>query len=212
MLLPFAVQAQQPVGSLSFKPEAGITFAKISTTTFQPGATAGFSYEYQITPLMGLSAGLNYTMQHTKYPDYTCAYVYTPQSIFSSYIGDYTLEYIDDKVKLGYIGIPILAHYYFYQGLALKAGLQPAFLVRAKRKATKAGSRPIDEDIRSDLNVLDIAIPLGLSYEWNNGLYLEGRYHIGITKINKHSNFRPAQKDGYRSLMQLSVGYRLKVR
>ena len=44
----------------------------------------------------------------------------------------YKAKGADYNCNLDYIDIPILANYYLFPGFAVKAGVQPSFLVRAK--------------------------------------------------------------------------------
>ena len=56
---------------------------------------------------------------------------------------------------------------------------------------------------------VDISIPIGLSYEFNNHLVLDARYNLGLTKVNKESY--PGEKDSKNSVFCLSLGYKIKL-
>ena len=83
--------------------------------------------------------------------------------------------------------MPITLNYYPVAGLALKAGLQPGFLV--------------NKDDMDDAKTVDLSIPVGLSYEYQ-GLVFDARYNIGCTKVFKHSD------EGYNNVIQITVGYK----
>ena len=89
----------------------------------------------------------------------------------------------------GYINIPVTLNYYLSRGFALKAGLQPGFMV--------------SKDNVSDVNTFDLAVPVGMSYEYGN-FVIDGRYNIGVTKVPKHS-------DGYTNVLQFTIGYKFKM-
>lgn len=68
------------------------------------------------------------------------------------------------------------------KNFALKAGIQPGFMVNK-------------DDVRH-VNTFDFAIPVGMSYEFDN-FVIDGRYNIGVTKVPKHG-------DGYTNVVQLT--------
>ena len=76
--------------------------------------------------------------------------------------------------KLDYINIPILANFYVAKGFALKIGLQPGFLVSA--------------DNKDAFESFNLSMPIGLSYEFKNGITLDLRGTPGLTAINKNSS------------------------
>ena len=92
----------------------------------------------------------------------------------------------DFKWNPGYINVPITLNYYPVAGLALKAGLQPGFLV--------------NKDDMDDAKTVDLSIPVGLSYEYQ-GIVFDARYNIGVTKLA--DNY-----DHYNNVIQITVGYK----
>ena len=100
--------------------------------------------------------------------------------------------------KVDFINIPILANFYVAKGFALKVGLQPGFLVTAK-----AGGN----DFKDDCNTFNFAIPLGLSYEFANGITLDLRGAASLTKLNKNSGIKWYNDGG-----MLTVGYKFELK
>lgn len=80
-------------------------------------------------------------------------------------------------------------NYYVAQGLALKAGIQPGFMV---------GKDDMPDEL---VKTFDLSVPVGLSYEYSN-LVFDARYNIGCTKVFKHSD------EGYNNVIQITVGYK----
>ncbi len=78
--------------------------------------------------------------------------------------------------QVDFINIPVLANFYVAKGFALKIGLQPGFVVSA------------DKGIKDDCNTFNLALPVGLSYEFKNGITLDLRGAAAITKLNKNGN------------------------
>jgi len=81
--------------------------------------------------------------------------------------------------KLDYINIPVLVNFYVAKGFALKIGLQPGFLINAKYEST---------DNKSDCESFNLSMPIGLSYEFANGITLDLRGTPALTAVNKNSN------------------------
>ena len=109
----------------------------------------------------------------------------------------------DLKSNVDYINIPILANAYLFKGFAVKVGLQPGFLVRAKEKYSNGGIA-VDRDMKEFCNKVDLSIPLGISYEYANFVF-DARYNWGLTKLFKDD---ARDKKSHNSVFMLSVGYK----
>lgn len=166
--------AQKEAGSFSVTPKVGVNFATVmddNNSKMKADVTVGAEVDYLFTTKFALSAGVLYSGQGAK--------------IESDY-GNY-------KGHLNYLNVPILANFYVAQGFALKAGVQPGFLLSAKSEGI---------DIKSNINSVDLSIPVGLSYEIYK-IVVDARYNVGVTKINKKG-------DRYQrnSVIQITLGYR----
>ncbi|MBR7031181.1 MAG: PorT family protein, partial [Prevotella sp.] len=164
LLLSVCTNAQNAVGSWSLQPKAGINLATMTNddeAKTRIAFVAGAELEYQATPLLSVSAGALYSQQGS----------------------DADSQGMNGTIKMDYVNIPILANYYVTKGLAVKVGIQPGFLVNDKVKVSANGvsaevglkdaykAAGIDADISS----FDLAIPLGISYEFNH-VVLDARY------------------------------------
>ena len=174
--------AQYSAGDFTIQPKVGLN---VSSTTgdgaeYKAGFVGGAELEYHVSPLFGISGGLLYSMQGAKVKD------------------------TDVKMNLDYLNIPILANVYVVEGLALKAGIQPAFNVSNK---VKADGVSVDYDKYAPdgakIKTFDFAIPVGLSYEYQ-GFVLDARYNIGLTKISEAG-------DAKNSVFQITLGYKFKL-
>ena len=96
---------------------------------------------------------------------------YSRQGVSFGKTGD-----VRSKTRLNYLNVPILANYYIFDGLAVKAGIQPGFLLKAKNN---------DVDVKAAYKKADVAVPVGVSYLFNCGLILDARYNIGLTSLAK---------------------------
>lgn len=170
--------AQSEVGSFSVTPKVGINLATVTGSGDQKmkvGIAAGAEAAYQATDAFAVSLGAMYSAQGCKI----------------------------DEVKLNqnYLNIPILANYYVTKGLAIKAGVQPAFLLSAKAKGNGG-----EEDMKDRCKSFDFSIPVGLSYEISN-VVIDARYNIGLTQIQKKIEFEGESKSK-NSVFQITVGYK----
>jgi hypothetical protein len=157
LLSSVATFAQHATGSVSIKPEVGMTIADLTDwdgTDSRIGLAAGAEFEFQATDMVSISAGALYSMLGTKYNSVT--------------------------YKNDYINVPILANVYVAKGLAVKLGVQPGFNVNSKSLIKTAVGNLSQQE--SDVKSVDFSIPVGLSYEFNN-FVIDGRYNFGLTKV-----------------------------
>lgn len=190
LMLSVGAFAQHEVGSLTIQPKVGLNIANYTDSDDSDpriGLAAGAEFEYQITEMFSLSAGLIYSMQGAKESA-------TEQGVK-----------VKMTAKTDYINIPILANIYVAKGFALKLGIQPGFNVNSSYTASAQG---IDvsgslSDLGVDIKSFDFAIPVGLSYEFNN-VVIDGRYNIGVTKMVDND-------DSKNSVFQFTVGYKFSL-
>ena len=191
LLLSVCTNAQNDVGGWSLQPKAGINLATMTNddeAKTRIAFVAGAELEYQATPMLSVSAGALYSQQGS----------------------DADGQGMNGTVKMDYANIPILANYYVTKGLAVKVGIQPGFLVNDKVKVSSNGvsaevglkdaykAAGIDADISS----FDLAIPLGISYEFNH-VVLDARYNLSLTKAI--SAYGESTKH---SVFQITLGYK----
>ena len=182
MLSSVAAFAQRPVGSLTVQPKIGMNFAtltKADDSESRIGLVAGAELEYQISDIFSISGGALYSQQGCEWSE----------------------DGRTETNKLDYINIPVLANVYVVKNLAVKFGVQPAFNVNSKAKASQ-GDSSIQGSIEG-IKTFDFSIPIGLSYEYKN-IVIDGRYNFGLTKINKHA-------DSKNSVFQITLGYKFDI-
>lgn len=168
------VFAQREAGSFAIQPRIGISAADFDCTydtKARVGLVAGVEYEYMMTDRLAFAAGLNYSQQGAE------------------------MDGSDVTWKLDYLTIPLTANYYVWKGLALKAGLQPGLKLSAKIDGGKQ-----EVDIKDDVKGLDLAIPVGLSYDFGS-FVIDARYNIGVTKAFEDSDIK-------NRAFQLTFGYK----
>ena len=194
MVAAISANAQNEVGQITLQPKVGINISTVtnSDSKAKVGLAAGVEAEYGVAENFGVTLGLLYSMQGDK-----------PK------VGS-------GSEKLDYINIPIMAQYYVIPGLAIKAGIQPGFLVRAKQKYDyENGGIAVhtDTDIKDDCKKFDFSIPVGISYEYKS-FVLDARYNIGLTKVYKDIDADAAELFGIsnktcrNSVFQITLGYK----
>ena len=181
--------AQREVGQFTIQPKAGFglsTVTKIDDSKLTVAAMIGGEVEYQIADIISVAGGLNFSLQGYDKKDE----------------GPVT----DWRHDLGYINIPIVCNVYFAKGWAVKAGLQPGFLVYSSR-VYKSGGVKYEFDNKDGLNTFDLSIPIGVSYEFAKvPIVVDARYNFGVTKVMKDSD-----KSNRNSVFMVTCGYRFNL-
>ena len=198
LLLCVSSKAQNAVGSWSLQPKAGINVATMTNdddAKIRVGLVAGAELEYQASPLLSISAGALYSQQGAKAK----------------------VEGIDGTIKMDYVNVPILANFHVAQGLAVKVGIQPGFLINDKVEVSANGvdgkisaEVELKESYRAlgvdaDIPSVDFAIPLGVSYEYSH-VVLDARYNFSLT--NAISVLGESTKH---SVFQITLGYKFSL-
>ena len=89
---------------------------------------------------------------------------------------------------------------------ALKAGVQPGFLLSCKSKwSDNESGKWVDyeETSKDGLNKFDLSIPMGISYEFSN-IIIDARSNLGLTTVAKDP--APSSKN---SVIMLTLGYKI---
>lgn len=186
MLMSVGAFAQE-AGEMYIKPMVGGTMATITNrdgSKFKLGLVGGAEFGYNISDAFAVTAGALFTMQGAKIDD--------------------DESFKDRSATTTYINVPILANYYIVPGLAIKAGVQPGFLISAKEKGSEnINGTWIDFDVSGTdgYKKVDISIPVGLSYEFSD-FVIDARYNFGLTKIADLG-------DSKNSVIMLTIGYKI---
>ena len=195
LTMAVVAKAQHEEGDFMVQPKVGLNIATLSDADKSiTDLHFGIEAEYMVADKFSLGLGAILSNQGAKYDVWEA-------NGKSSY-----------TVDLDYVHVPILASYYVLPGLAVKAGVQPGFKMRAKAKFDdrtidldelyKLGSNMLGEDIK--VSKFDLSIPVGVSYEYKN-IVLDARYNWGLVKVvNVGDAF-------YNRCFMLSLGYKLEL-
>lgn len=192
MVAAVTANAQGEVGSLTIQPKIGMNLASVingkeiggNKTKTLVGMVGGIEAEYVVANKFSVALGALYSKQG-------CAF-------------DVPYDY--NHLSLDYLNIPIVANYYIIPGLAIKAGIQPSFLMGAKDKWKDNGDSD-SEDVKKHLKTFDLAIPLGASYEYKNVVF-DVRYNLSVLRLNKND----WDKNIRNSVIQFTLGYKLPIK
>ena len=187
LMTSVAAKAQNEVGQFTIAPTVGINLASTSHSDANSklGLVIGATGEYGLTEKLSVTAALLYSMQGPK--------------------ADLNYEGMKftEKDKMNYLNVPILANYYVWQGLAVKAGVQLGVLLSAKEEI-EGGGESASVDIKDACNTIDFAIPVGVSYEYKKFI-IDARYNFGLNKILKEG------ESVQHRVFQLTVGYKFNL-
>ena len=193
--ISLSAQAQHEEGDVTIQPKVGITISNITDgDKSKVNLAYGVEFERFFTDQFSASLGVVFTDQGCKYDIYSA---------------DGAGNVSDDmKLDIYYGTLPIMANYYVLPGLALKAGIQPAFRVKAK---IEYNGEKVDFDNYIDimfkgegnkLNTFDLSIPVGFSYEFK-GITFDARYNIGLTKLISNTD-----ESIYNKVFIMTLGYK----
>lgn len=180
-----AQKMRHGAGKITVQPMIGFSSGYLRVEEETANGTAKFENKEARTGLVIGAEGEYYTT--TPWLSVSAALLYQQQGWKLKKGGDYNVDFIN---------IPVLANFYVAKGFALKIGLQPGFVVSA------------DKDIKDDCNTLNLALPVGLSYEFKNGITLDLRGAAAITKLNKNGDKLKWYNDGG----MLTIGYKFEMK
>ncbi len=115
--------------------------------------------------------------------------------------------------KLDYLNIPIMAKYYVTKGLSIEGGPQIGFLLSAKAdvKQTNLATGKTETkslNIKKELSTVDLGANIGVGYQLDMGVFLQGRYNIGLLDVDKKDKNEKYNDRSLNSVFQFSVGYK----
>jgi hypothetical protein len=98
------------------------------------------------------------------------------------------------EIKLTYINLPILLQTKITKKFTFDVGPEFGFLIGQK---AKLNSDTFEID---DVPAFDMNLNVGLSYQFEKGIFIQGRYGYGLTELFEESDYK-------NSCISLSLGY-----
>lgn len=169
-----AAQAQ----TWGFGPKVGITFSSangVEGSKMRAGVVAGAFASRWINDWFAIQGELLYSQQgyNTK------------------------VAGVSEKYRLDYLTMPVLAKFYLIDGLNFEVGGQIAYRVAAKQKLATDDFL----SLKQKTNRFHADFICGLSYDFDFGLILEGRYLMGLNSVSVGSGVKTGA-------LQMLVGWR----
>ncbi|PSG88574.1 porin family protein [Aurantibacter aestuarii] len=203
-----AITANAQDSGMTFGAKAGLNVATIggdvedasSRISFHVGGYA----EFMVSDKFSVQPELVYSSQGTQ-EEYKESF----ESNGVVFDGEY-----EDKLKLDYINLPVMAKFYVTEGFSLEAGPQVGFLIGANvesegtESVTFGGSTETESfseevDVKDSFKGIDFAVGVGAGYKLDGGLNFAVRYNLGLSNIYEDSGDFKAQNN----VFQFSVGY-----
>lgn len=185
--------------------KGGVNFANI-------GAESDFDFEGKTGFHAGVVTEISFSERFSLQPEFMFSTQGARMELSGNELGiPYSLE---STINLEYIDIPILAKYYVIDGLSLEIGPQVGFILKGEQEYNIEIGGDSDsgtEDIKNQLKTTIFGLAGGLGYKINDGLFLNGRYILGLSNIQKEDesfdedNLKDISLKNY--VLQFSLGY-----
>lgn len=101
-------------------------------------------------------------------------------------------------IKYNYFKVPMMVKAYLFKGLNIELGPELNFLVNPRIK-----SEGITVDLTGSKHV-ELAIGVGLGYEFESGLTAGFRYNAGLTKVYKYADWK-------NSVFEIGIGWKFSL-
>ena len=100
--------------------------------------------------------------------------------------------------KVNYITVPVLARYYIVRGFSLDAG--PQFSLRVQDDF-RISENDAESSLLQQTNCFDFGLSGGLSFQFESGIFINGRYTRGFREIIEGSKAK-------NTVIQFGMGYK----
>lgn len=197
-------------GTFTLTPQLGFAYSSGFNCSTEITIADSPLFSYQRKGRSGFVAGaeLGYQLNSWLRPSVGVLYQYTGYDV-TDLVG--RQDILDYSHNIHYLNVPILANFYIFHGFAIKAGIQPSFLLGStyKMEGEKASTT-------ENLNATTFHIPVGVSYEWRN-FVVDARVNFALSDAEKeHMTYKildevydiPVLKNGY---LQLTLGYKFEL-
>ena len=123
-------------------------------------------------------------------------------------IAKYSSNGFKSEIKFftSYIQVPVMAKYYINDNFNLNFGPQIGFLMSADAEVTltyNGETNSKTESIKDEFNSTEFALNMGAGYKFENGLFFDFRYSLGMSDLLKDSDAGNLKS----SAIKFGVGY-----
>ncbi len=186
-------------GNMRFGMKGGLNYSTIIETT---NKSDGLSRQPTTSPKISIHGGFTFEFLFTERISVQVEALYSAKG--AKMINSYQTSDGTEVVKhLNYISFPILGKYYATPNLSIEFGPEIGILLNAKDVFKGMG----EVNILKEISKHDFGIVGGLSYEFSNGLFIQGRYNLGLLNVSNTNKNSIAYYKHKNSVIQASVGY-----
>ncbi|HSD13017.1 MAG TPA: porin family protein [Flavobacterium sp.] len=189
-------QVKQSASNTRFGIKGGMNVATLTgdeeDTKSLIGLHIGGIVECKINDKFAIQPELLFSMQGTKYE-------------YSGYDG-FETYYAEDKFKLNYLNIPIMAKYYAAKKFYIEAGPQIGFLLSARYEYSDSVYGSGEEDAKDYVKSVDFGLNIGAGFDFTDNVFAGVRYNFGLSNINDFED-----DDDFKShngVLSISAGYK----
>ncbi|MDJ1484750.1 porin family protein [Cytophagaceae bacterium YF14B1] len=163
--------------TFSFGPKAGLNISNYTGGNIKSQALVG----YHLGGILSFGFGKNFALQ--------------PEVLFSTQGAQIDNDGQKTDFKINYVTVPVMLKFRTNGGFIITAGPQVGFLT----------SQDVpDQTIRNFAKNLDLSAGVGIGYQSNIGLGVEGRYIAGLSKVGNFSG-QTIDPDFKNSVIQFSL-------
>ena len=197
---------------------AGATYTSIDDikTTIIPNVFAPNTYETKLDRRLGYTVGF---FVYERFKD--SKFAIQPEISFSMMGGDFVYSDVNDlqytmSFKYQYMSIATFMRVYPTGGLSLTLGPQVGFNIDNTNIDYSSNMPELGPDLQVQQSLrevlkgeTDFSVYLGMGYEFESGLMIEGRYKVGIADVieTQSNGFNFSENRNRGSGFQLTIGY-----
>ena len=189
-------QDKQSAGNIRYGMKGGMNVATLTgdetDTKSLIGLHIGGFMEYKVNDKFAIQPELLFSMQGTRYE-------------YSEFDGFDTYD-VEDKFKLNYLNIPIMAKYYATKKFNIEAGPQIGFLLSAKYEYSDSVYGSGEENVKEFVKSVDFGLNLGVGFDFTDNIFAGARYSFGLSNINDLGDYDDFKS--YNGVFSLSAGYK----
>lgn len=167
----FTATAQEKKSNSNFGIKGGLNYSTVTKGKFTEGPDARTSFYLGLVgeiPVIGNVFSIQPEVLYSRQG-------FETNTLFLG--TNYKTEY-----RLDYINLPVMAKIYLAKQLSIEAGPQFGLKISEQHKNDNSTIET------NDVNEFDTALAAGLSFNFDNGLFLTGRYTQSINEVIKDSN------------------------
>ena len=184
-------------------PKVGLNLSNVLglDCNMKPGLVAGGYIEVFVAKNIAIDVEMEYSQQGA-------SGIYRNISTTDDYGNPIIQKYGPCNFNLHYINTNYLVRWYPWADLSwsFTTGIHTGYVISAHAKK-KHGE---DINLKDHIYKGDVAIPLGISYEWKQW-QLEARYNVFFRKLARSNEAKELMRNARNNMLEVTLGYRIQV-